>query len=249
MLIYLGPELQSRVLPIFHYALKPGGILVLGGSETVGGFTELFEVLDKKNKFYMRTPAPSRLTFDSTPGTPARWPLAHEGAIERRRGPADVFHDADRVVLARYAPSGVVVDENLQIVQFRGDTGPYLKPAPGPPTTELCMMAREGLLGRLRDAFETARRENTSVRKEGVRVRTNDHFTEIDLEVIPVIDVCLGREPLRGSVRRLAAPAGLRTALSAAECAPDTRGRVGPGTGKSATSTRTSPRQGLTCNP
>ena len=72
VLIYLGPVLQDRVLPIFHYALKPGGILVLGSSETVGGFTDLFEVVDKKHKFYVRTATPSRLTFEYTPGSPTR---------------------------------------------------------------------------------------------------------------------------------------------------------------------------------
>ncbi len=188
VLIYLGPDLQGRVLSILHYALEPGGILVLGSSETVGSFTHLFKVVDGKHRFYARTSIPSRLTFDFTPGPPARTPVGREGPPERDRDFPEVYRHADRVVLARYAPSGVVVDDNLRVIQFRGDTGPYLEPAPGPPTTELLMMAREGLLGELRDALKRVRRDNSPARKEGVRVKTNDHFQDIDLEVIPITD-------------------------------------------------------------
>jgi two-component system CheB/CheR fusion protein len=193
LLIYLGPALQSRVLPIFHYALRPGGFLVLGNSETVGSFTDLFEVADKRHKFYVRTATPSRLTFDYTSGPPPRTQvIVHEAGIERGRRLPDVYREADRVVLAYYAPTGLVVDENLQIVQFRGDTGNYLKPAPGPPTADLLLMAREGLLGDLRAALDRAKRDNAPTRKDGVRVKANDHFREIDLNVIPVTDLASG---------------------------------------------------------
>ena len=83
VLIYLGPVLQERVLPILHFALKPGGILVLGSSETVGSFGDLFEVLDEKNKIYVRTPAPSRHRFDYAPGLP---PGARSSARSARSG-------------------------------------------------------------------------------------------------------------------------------------------------------------------
>ncbi len=167
VLIYLGPVLQDRVLPILHYALKPGGILVLGSSETVGDSADLFEPVAKKQKIYVRTGAPSRLTFDYSPGlSPVRTQVAREGPTERGRGFPDVYHEADRIVLARYAPSGVVVDQDFRVVQFRGDTGAYLKPPPGPPTSELLLLAREGLLGDLRDMLDRARRDDTPVRKE-----------------------------------------------------------------------------------
>jgi two-component system CheB/CheR fusion protein len=193
VLIYLGQVLQGRVLPIFHYALKPGGFLVLGNSETVGSFTDLFEVADRRHKFYVRTATPSRLTFEQHPGSPHRTQVTvREAGPQPGRGAPDVYREADRVVLAHYAPAGVVVDENLQIVQFRGDTGNYLKPPPGPPTADLLLMAREGLLGDLRAALDRARRDNAPVRKNGVRVKTNDHFREIDIKVIPIADQASG---------------------------------------------------------
>ncbi|HVA45123.1 MAG TPA: chemotaxis protein CheB [Pirellulales bacterium] len=188
VLIYLGSVLQDHVLPILHYALHPGGVLVLGSSETVGRYTDLFEAIDKKRKFYQRTATPSRLTFEYTPRTPARAPMVREGPAEHGRGLPDVYREADRVVLADYAPTGVLLDENFRILQYRGDTGNFLKPAPGPPTTELLLMVREGLLGDLHETLHRAWRENAPARKEGVRVKTNDHFTDIDLHVIPIAD-------------------------------------------------------------
>ena len=191
VLIYFDSVLQGRALSVFHYGLKPGGILILGSSETVGGHTELFEAVDRKHKLYQRTSISSRLIFDYRTGTTAQPQLAGAGGTVPGHGVADVFQDVDRAIMARYAPSGVVVDESLRIIQFRGDTGPYLKPAPGLPTTELLLMAREGLLGDLRNTFERVRRDNRPVRTEGVRVKTNDHFEEIDIEVIPVVDPVL----------------------------------------------------------
>lgn len=188
VLIYLGPVLQDRALPILHYALNPGGVLMLGSSETVGRYSDLFDVIDKKHKLYIRTATPSRLTFEYTPRTPTVPRMVREAGPERGRGFTDAYREADRVVLSRYAPSGVVVDDNYHVIQFRGDTGPYLKAAAGPPTTELLLMAREGLLGELRDVLARARQSNAPARKEGVRVKTNDHFTQIDLEVIPIAE-------------------------------------------------------------
>jgi PAS domain S-box-containing protein len=187
VLIYLGPVLQNRVLPILHYALRPGGFLLLGSSETVGGFTDLFELADKRCRFYVRTATPSRLTFDYAPGGQNRGRVfVHLDEDSQSRRPQDVYHEVDRVVLAAYAPVGVVVDEHLQVVQFRGDTGDCLKMPPGPPSTELLMMAREGLLGELRGALDRAREANAPVRAENVRVKTNEHFQNVHLEVIPI---------------------------------------------------------------
>ena len=113
VLIYLGPVLQDRVLPILHYALKPGGILVLGSSGDRGQLHRPVRGRwTRRHKIYVRTSAPSRLTFrlpsrDSSPG-PGQ--PRDRGRSEAAVLP-DVYREADRIVLARYAPSGVVVDE------------------------------------------------------------------------------------------------------------------------------------------
>jgi two-component system CheB/CheR fusion protein len=193
VLIYLGQVLQGQVLPVFHYALKPGGFLVLGNCEAVGSFTDLFQVADKRYKFYVRTATPSRLIFDYTPGAPPRTQVVvREAGPPTGRGNPDLFREADRLVLSHYAPPGVVVDENLRVVQFRGDTGSCLKPAPGPPTADLLLMARDGLLGDLHAALDRAKRDNAPARQDGVRVKSNDHFREIDLVVIPTAELAPG---------------------------------------------------------
>ena len=196
VLIYLGLELQYRVLPIFHYALQPGGVLVLGESESVGGFTELFDVLDKSHRFFLRRETLRRetlrrTTFDFTPGrTSIIGPSAFERASDPGRSLLDVQREADRIVLAKYAPAGVVVDDSLQIVQFRGQTGMYLEPAPGTPNFDLLQMARDGLLVALREALEAARRDGVPQHCDRIFIRSNDESHEsheISLEVLPLL--------------------------------------------------------------
>ncbi len=204
VLIYLGSELQYRVLPIFHYALRPGGVLVLGESESVGGFTELFDVFDKSRRFFLRRETLHRetlhretlrrMTFDLTPGRTSITGLsAIELASDPGRSLLDVTREADRIVLAKYAPAGVVVNDLLQIVQFRGQTGMYLEPAPGTPNFNLLQMARDGLLVALREALEAARRDGVPQHCDRIFIRSNDESHEshesheIALEVLPLL--------------------------------------------------------------
>src|SRR5207244_7129220 len=89
-------------------------------------------------------------------------------------------------LLARYAPPGVLLNEALEVLQFRGDTGPYLTPAPGRATLDFLKMLREGLLVAVRGALHRARREKEVVREEGLRVRANGDWREVDVVVVPV---------------------------------------------------------------
>ena len=194
LLIYLGPVLQHRVLPIFHYALRPNGFLVLGESESVGNFAELFNAVDKAHRFYLRKESSRRLTFDLVPGRTSGTGLTSlELPDDPGRRLLDVQREADRVVLAKYAPAGVVVDDDLQIVQFRGHTGLYLEPAPGTPNLDLLQMAREGLMVDLRKAIDQAKRDGVSQRRERVLVKTDGHTQEITLEVLPILIPASGK--------------------------------------------------------
>ncbi len=188
VLIYLGAALQTRVFPIFHYALRPGGVLILGGAETVGAFGDLFEPFDKLPGFYRRTLVPSRLSFDFAASARPGMPLV--GAVATSDSAAslhEVQQEADRIVLARYAPAGVVIDESLTVIQFRGHTGEYLEPAPGAPTANLMQMAREGLLSDLRAAIDGARASDAPAQRDKVRVRTLHGESEIRVEVLPIL--------------------------------------------------------------
>lgn len=92
----------------------------------------------------------------------------------------------DRLLVSKYVPASLVVNQDLEIVQTRGKTGPYLEPAPGHPTFSLSKMAREGLLIDLGDALGKAKKDNAPVRKEGVRVQSNGGIRDVTLEVMPM---------------------------------------------------------------
>ena len=184
-LIYLEPALQQKVVPLLHYALKPAGWLVLGSSETIGSFRDLFEAEDSKNKIYAKTPGTHRVVFGQPAGRSKGGEL---GAGPARLPPAgtDVQKEADRILLARYVPPSVLVDGGLEILQLRGDTGPYLSPSPGKASLNLLRMAREGLLVPLRSAVNKARKQGAAAREEGLRLKTDGGSREINLEVVPV---------------------------------------------------------------
>jgi PAS domain S-box-containing protein len=187
VLIYLAPPLQERVLPTFHYALNPTGFLMLGTSETVGAFSDLFHVVDKKHKIYRKKPT-------------AFWQYPHFNAADYLAGvpgeprtisqpsptPAELQKEADRIVLGQYAPAGVLVSESLEILQFRGRTSPYLEPAPGAPSRNLLKMAREGLFVELESALAEARKENAAAERWGVPVQGDGPVRGVNLKVIPV---------------------------------------------------------------
>ena len=204
VLIYLQPVLQKRVIPIFHYALKPGGYLVLGTSETIGGLSEIFSVADKTSRIYAKVPAPASLGFEllgreggARPGSGGggRRPLLRDREPAARGATvAEAQREADRLALSRYAPPGVLVDDELQIVQFRGHTGHYLEPAPGEASLNLLKMAREALAHELRTAMHRARRTDRPVRTEAVRLRDDGQERSVALEVIPFQS---GAEPER----------------------------------------------------
>ncbi|HEU4370669.1 MAG TPA: chemotaxis protein CheB [Methylomirabilota bacterium] len=183
LLIYLSGVLQERVIPILHYALKPTGFLKLGPSESVGRFTDLFSVIDKKHKIYARKQGPSaHLGFGLTAGArivgPREKPVGGSAAT--------IEKEADRLILGRYTPAGVVVNADMEIVQFRGKTGPYLEATPGAASLGLFKMAREGLASALRQAVQQAARSGGPVKAGGLRVKANGGTQQVSLEVIPI---------------------------------------------------------------
>jgi two-component system CheB/CheR fusion protein len=189
LLIYFEPRLQERVLAIFHYALNPGGFLMLGPSESAAAAPALFEALDKRHKIYVRKP---------TTGFPvlrfaARGPTKERGrsaSIEPLVRPAGsrpwVAREADRLLLARYTPAGVIVDERLDILEFRGDTHLYLRHAQGDATLNLMKMVRKELYVELHQALEEAGKRAAPARREGVALRHQGVVRRVSVEVIPL---------------------------------------------------------------
>lgn len=186
LLIYLEHELQKKVLNIFHYGLKPAGFLMLGSSETVGSSADLFAVVDRKFKVYSKKTIRMRpaIDFALTSAVP------YAGPAEKREERVawvghDFKYDVDRIIVERYGLAGVVVNEEMQILQFHGRTDPYLEHRPGSADLNLMKMVREGILYDLREAMEESKKKGRQVRKEGVRLRRDGEIEETDIEVIP----------------------------------------------------------------
>jgi two-component system CheB/CheR fusion protein len=188
LLIYMDAALQRRVLPILHYALNPGGTLFLGSSENVGPFVDLFNPLDVKHRIFEKKLTAATPPIHFTPY------ITTEGGVRRGSreegappiwSALDVQREADRIVLGRYAPVGVVIDESMTVVQFRGRTAAYLEPAPGMASLDLMRMLREGLMAEVRAALTQARAENAIVTKEGIRLIDDMAAVPVRIEVIP----------------------------------------------------------------
>jgi two-component system CheB/CheR fusion protein len=226
VLIYLGAVLQKRLMGVFHYALKPTGHLMLGAAETIGASTDLFVVSDKRHRLYGKRVGSVRadMNFPSMEQH-ARSESGEGVAVPSRHAPS-IQNEANRVILDRYSPPAVLVDSDLQIVHFRGQTGPYLEPAPGEASLSVLKMAREGLLHGLRTALAEVRRGGGTVRREGMRVKDNGGTREVNLEVIAVEGSAEGRHFLvlfEGASKegRAAAPKRARSVRGARRAAAE----------------------------
>jgi two-component system, chemotaxis family, CheB/CheR fusion protein len=184
LLIYLGPLLQKRVIPTLHYALKPNGYLVLGESESLGSFSEHFVLVDKKHKIYQKKRTATRLATYFTPADYGVHRFDGGHAPQASLAGFTMDRDVESVLANRFVPASIVVNDAMEIVQFRGKTGAYLEPASGQPTFSLAKMARQGLLVDLRDLLIKAKKKSKPVRKQGVHIKSNGGLREINLEVI-----------------------------------------------------------------
>jgi two-component system CheB/CheR fusion protein len=193
LLIYMGGDLQKMLLPRFHYALDPGGMLFLGTSETVGEFGDLFSTLDRKLRLYQRNedfhaaPRPAR----------GRW-LSPINAGPDEAGPRAVAKTAfpvkmplrdltEQALLRQVAPAGALVNARGDVLYLHGRTGSYLEPPPGETgTSNILKMAREGLRHELTTALHKAVGTNETVRSFNLRVKTNGDYALVNLTIGPV---------------------------------------------------------------
>jgi two-component system CheB/CheR fusion protein len=192
VLIYLEPVAQRKVIQTFHYALSPHGVLLLGPSETIGTSTDLFaHAGEHKRQLYVKKaisawPLVVRDVRRSTRGAvPDPGEEENRMVHEEENREFDLQKETDRL-LASFAPASVVIDAEMEILHFRGDTNPYLRPAPGRASLNLFKMARAGLDLDLRTALSKAKKSGQSVKKEGVQVSDQGVLHDITVEVIPL---------------------------------------------------------------
>ncbi|MEJ6487489.1 CheR family methyltransferase [Nostoc punctiforme UO1] len=185
LLIYLSDSLQERIMALFHYSLNLTGCLVLGTAESVKAASNLFAPVDEACKIYARKLILSNRLFAFT-ATSGRVSSLHnpQPIPENRSIPFDLAREVDQLIANRYMPLSVMVDEQMQILQMRGDLDLYLKLTPSTTELNLLSMAREGLGTPLRTALYQAQTENVLVRQEDIQMEQGER-TRLNLEVLP----------------------------------------------------------------
>lgn len=187
LMIYLEPELQNRLIPSFHYALKPGGILFLSPSETIGNHPELFTSINRKWKFYRATSslASIRAVMSGGLAWASNSNTKGSGEVVKKNKETNFAELSRRALLQAYAPASVITDMKGNILFVHGDTGKYLRPAPGQATLNVVDMARDGLQQELRAALNSAGQGMPTLSRE-TSIRINDEFQTISLSLRPL---------------------------------------------------------------
>ena len=188
LLIYLTPELQRKLLPLFHYCLNPGGCLFLGNSESIGSFTHLFRPVDAKARLYRRLESALNAEPIDFPSafTPARETAKALPVAENLRG--NLQELVEKLLLKRFSPPAVVTNNKGDIVFINGKTGKYLEPAAGKANWSIFAMAREGLRYELVSAFQKSVRTNQPVDIKNLVMENGSEKQILDVSVMPIAE-------------------------------------------------------------
>ncbi len=185
LMIYLEPVLQNRLIPVFHYSLKPDGILIVSPSESIGSHTELFDPINRKYKIYRAARSlvsrKKLLTSGLAWGSAAS--IKSVGAEGTKPSTANFTELAKRLLLKLYAPASVLTDLQGNILYVHGETGRYLRPAPGQATLNVIDMAREGLQLPLRTAINAAVSEGLATINKELTIKSNDEVYLINFSL------------------------------------------------------------------
>ncbi len=186
LLIYLGPDLQKKLLPLFHYALKPDGLLMLGSAESIGGFVDLFTALDSHARLFRRSsssPRPLELEFPTR-----HFPANIESIMnpKPKEAAANLQSLAEQLLLQQFSPAAVLVTGAGDVLYISGRTGKYLEPAAGKANWNIHAMARDGLTQELAIALPKALRSGERVVCRNLRIGTNGGMQWVDLTVNPL---------------------------------------------------------------
>ena len=193
LLIYMGAELQKRLIPLFHFALNPGGLLFLGTSEGLGEFGDRFNVLDRKAKLYQRkddSRGKQRVALGGflPPLTAMKAALPRGAAKTEFPARLPLRELIEQALLQQIAPASALINAQGDILYLHGRAGMFLELPPGETgVNNILKMAREGLRRELATALHLASGSRENVRRAGLRVKTNGHFTMVNLSVHPVV--------------------------------------------------------------
>jgi PAS domain S-box-containing protein len=185
MLIYFDSQLQERIVPILHYALKPNGFLVLGESESIGKFTTLFAPVSKKSFIYTKRNAQPRVNFRFETSTSYTGKATLKETIKKDAS-ALLRDEVDRLLITEYVPAAMLVNANLDILVFRGNVTPYLSPESGQTSLNLTRILRKELRAEVQTAIFKAKKENKPVTEEAVRFQIGESAKTVNIQAIPL---------------------------------------------------------------
>ncbi len=188
VLIYMETYLQKKALTTFHYALNAKGFLLLGKSETTSSVSDLFVAEVKGKKLFVRKDVPGKFMLAASRRSEQRI-RDTDTNLKEENVRTDFQKVADHILLTKYTPAGVVVNEAMDIVHFRGSTGAYLEQSPGKPTHNLLKMAKLGLAFELRNLLHKAKTKGGTVIKEHINVDVNGRVRVINIEVVPLANL------------------------------------------------------------
>src|ERR1700730_6995227 len=188
VLIYFEPAAQRKLIPYFHYALKPGGFLLLGGAETVGNFSDLFQPVDQKTKLFSKRSvrSPYLMRIEGGLPDPTSADVLRDFAAQPALIQPDPLRETDQLLMAKYCPPAIVVDSGMRIVQFRGNVAPFLDPEPGQASLDLFRMVRTNLEIPLRSLLAEAKKGERPARKERILAEGSGLATFLNVEVVPM---------------------------------------------------------------
>jgi two-component system, chemotaxis family, CheB/CheR fusion protein len=191
VMIYFTQTLQRQAMLTFHYALEPGGYMMLGMSEGLRGYGEAFSTVDRKHKIYMKTGSNLPHEFDP----PRHYTVSQPFGISRAASPETERHiwpelelqrAADRIVLARFGPPGLIIDDRMNVIQSRGQTSAFIEITAGAVTWNLLRVLRENLGSEVRDAVQRALRESVPTTAMAKVMDADTGEQQIQIDVLPI---------------------------------------------------------------
>lgn len=188
VLIYFANELQKRVIPVFHFALQPNGFLWLGSAETPGEYSKLFTLINKTHKIYAKSnvPTPLKFIFPANVYTPQSQ-TSTKDEFPHPQPLSDLQKDVDKIILSRYAPPSVIVNAEMEILQFRGRIVPFLEPPKtGHPSNNLYKMAQPELIAGLRKLVNFVKKENKPAKREKLHFQVDGKEKIVTIEACPI---------------------------------------------------------------
>ena len=188
LLIYFGAIIQKKVINLFHYALKQNAFLLLGSSETIGKFTDMFDVLDKKWKIFSRKGVTlSNVNIQNyTPPTFMKTNVKERAMKNIKRSKSEFRNLIDEILIEDYSPPCVIINSEFEVLYIYGSTGKYLEPAKGKASLNLSRMIREGMKKELTTGVRNVLSKNSVVRYDGLKVKNNGGTILVNLIIQPL---------------------------------------------------------------